>query len=699
MSALRGRLPSRRGPDPRHGWRPRAAPGGGLRPDWPWYDGYILNFPAFSARLSSFLEAHSGRWPDHILTGLILSKCLPHWLSDNLADLYQYGELESPENVHELSGQIFEASRDPKRSLDHIVKHIEGWDPAPSGDDEADSNLADKFLDLYELAVYYQIDEAFLSFKVLEAFASKVTTDMLGEWHSFIGDDVTDENLPELVLQFLRTRPRRIYSYPDRGKSPDRSENIVTPEEAEREAGVVAHKITCEMQHQATVAHLLPLINSGRCKRDLPERKEKFCVKNCDDPLLHPLEECEYFLGLSVPRRRDLCRTGKRCYKCLCKGHGSTDCPSSVVEEIHPLISYQVDKPPPIYAGCASTASTNTGSPVMVPAQVILDPAGVQYTVMFDTGSQITLITKDCAIKLGAKEIGESTLVILGIGNGRALPYKIYELTLPTISGESVTFRAHSVNELKIEVSNYDSSVVKETFPEINVDELVQPKGYIHLLVGSDNAHLMPKEKSRKDKMILYESVLKGCSGLVIAGQAGCHSYPVFAAAAVGHFDPADFLSAEALGTDLPRQCRSCKSCKECQFRTSVLSAKENMEYEVIRNNLTFDSEKQKWTTSYPFVTSPTVLQNNYSQAVACMKSLEAKLKKQNRLAEFNDAFKDIVDRGVFKELSSQAIDDWKGPINYISIVCAYKSGPHQSTPLRLCMNSIMKQPQPVGKS
>ena len=96
----------------------------------------------------------------------------------------------------------------------------------------------------------------------------------------------------------------------------------------------------------------------------------------------------------------------------------------------------------------------------------------------------------------------------------------------------------------------------------------------------------MPKEKSLKDKMILYESVIKGCSGFVIAGRAGCHSYLVFAAATVGHFDLADFLMAEALGTDLPRHCHSCKSCKECQFRTTVLSAKENVEYEVIRNNL-----------------------------------------------------------------------------------------------------------------
>ena len=45
------------------------------------------------------------------------------------------------------------------------------------------------------------------------------------------------------------------------------------------------------------------------------------------------------------------------------------------------------------------------------------------------------------------------------------------------------------MNELKIEVANYDASVIRKSFPELNVDELVQPMGYIQLLVGSDNAH------------------------------------------------------------------------------------------------------------------------------------------------------------------------------------------------------------------
>ena len=142
-----------------------------------------------------------------ILTGLVLSRCVPHWLSDKLADLYQWGELECPASVGELSQHIFEVAQDPKRALGHTVKEIESWDQVQSGNDQAELELVDKFLDLYELTSYYQVYEAFLSFKVLEAFASKITNDMLCEWHYHIGDNVSDEQLLEKLIQFLRSRP------------------------------------------------------------------------------------------------------------------------------------------------------------------------------------------------------------------------------------------------------------------------------------------------------------------------------------------------------------------------------------------------------------------------------------------------------------------------------------------------------------
>jgi hypothetical protein len=57
------------------------------------------------------------------------------------------------------------------------------------------------------------------------------------------------------------------------------------------------------------------------------------------------------------------------------------------------------------------------------------------------------------------------------------------------------------------------------------------------------------------------------------------------------------------------------------------------------------------------------------------------------------------VDRGVFKQLTKTEATSYRGPINYISMVEAFKAGPYATTPLRICMNSSMKQAPPLGVS
>ena len=114
-----------------------------------------------------------------------------------------------------------------------------------------------------------------------------------------------------------------------------------------------------------------------------------------------------------------------RCFSCLNKGHSIRDCQKGEGEMNWLLASPQEPfRGKPISAGCISSAVAGTGSPVMVPAQVILSKEGLHHNVMFDTGSQITLITQECVKALDAKEIGESTLVILGIGNGQSRSFQ-----------------------------------------------------------------------------------------------------------------------------------------------------------------------------------------------------------------------------------------------------------------------------------
>ena len=73
------------------------------------------------------------------------------------------------------------------------------------------------------------------------------------------------------------------------------------------------------------------------------------------------------------------------------------------------------------------------------------------------------------------------------------------------------------------------------------------------------------------------------------------------------------------------------------------------------------------------------------------MMSTERRLAKKTLLAAYDDQFKETVERGVFQIVTKEEFNDYAGPVNYISIVEAFKQGPHCTTPLRLCMNSSLK--------
>jgi hypothetical protein len=58
------------------------------------------------------------------------------------------------------------------------------------------------------------------------------------------------------------------------------------------------------------------------------------------------------------------------------------------------------------------------------------------------------------------------------------------------------------------------------------------------------------------------------------------------------------------------------------------------------------------------------------------MSRMEARLLKKGRMDEFNQQFQDNIDRGVFKPIPREKADQYKGLVNYISMVEAFKTGP-----------------------
>ena len=279
----------------------------------------------------------------------------------------------------------------------------------------------------------------------------KVPLELLDEMQNVIGDDVDDDVVPARVVEFLKVRKKHLLDgQAGREVKAKERKQQRTKEQDERDR-IVAGRVTREM-------------SIG--KRSVTPRRLSVLLEGDQEKGTVSLQNCAKFQNLSVSKRWGVCKRESRCYSCLGKGHHTRDCRKGE-GKVNVLLAppHEPFRSKPISAGCISSAVAGTGSRVMVPAQVALDKEGLHHNVMFDTGSQITLITRECARALNAREIGESTLVILGIGNGQSRPYKLVEVSMMDANDKLCQFRAHSVDELKIEVAQYDETKLKIIFP------------------------------------------------------------------------------------------------------------------------------------------------------------------------------------------------------------------------------------------
>ncbi len=120
----------------------------------------------------------------------------------------------------------------------------------------------------------------------------------------------------------------------------------------------------------------------------------------------------------------------------------------------------------------------------------------------------------------------------------------------------------------------------------------------MNLLLGFDNMGCFLVEADRKGSLSLWSSQLG--TGWMIAGRPqqscvceSCTCTVVTNAVGAEHFQPLDFIRAEALGTDTPARCEACRNCRECKFRADSISFNENKEYEVIINGLNHKQAKK----------------------------------------------------------------------------------------------------------
>jgi hypothetical protein len=329
--------------------------------------------------------------------------------------------------------------------------------------------------------------------------------------------------------------------------------------------------------------------------------------------------------------------------------------------------------------------------------QRVQDARGGECTVLWDSGAQVSLVTHQYAKEAGFGR-RPASIQITGVGAGSGGESSVqYKALLRRRDGSIAEITPYGVDKITGNATSLNLGKAKALFPSA-ASMLESPAGPIQLLIGMDHREEAPREEDRAQGVALYSS--RFGTGYVAGGNMTClpghQQAPVrVLSCRTVLFNPPEFILAEAMGKEVPRRCPACRNCKECQFRMDSLTFKVNAEYEVILSKLQLDVERKKWVAGYPFNTMVEKLIDNYNQARGCMSRMESRLLKKGRLEEFNRQFQNNVDRGVFKPIPKEEADQYKGAVNYISMVEAFKTGPHATPLLRICMNSSMKQPRP----
>ena len=151
-----------------------------------------------------------------------------------------------------------------------------------------------------------------------------------------------------------------------------------------------------------------------------------------------------------------------------------------------------------------------------------------------------------------------------------------------------------------------------------------------------------------------------------------------------------DFYSIEKLGVEVFPECGSCK-CGRCQPGGRCMSLKDEREYKLIEDGLTYIKEERRFVARYPFIKYPRNLPNNRKAVFGMLKSPERRLMRNPINAKiYQTQIEEMIKRKVCKKLEEPEIENYKGPLFFLTHH-EVRKGDSKSTPCRIVFNSSAK--------
>ena len=350
---------------------------------------------------------------------------------------------------------------------------------------------------------------------------------------------------------------------------------------------------------------------------------------------------------------------------------------------------------------------------VMLPIVEFHITESLSTLILLDGGATNSLITNKLARKLRLKPYVMEQAVTLATKEPEIMKLNFYGVVFELEEGPRLCVLL-GVDRITTSPGRFSVEAAYEVFPHIPYGALDRKSGQVEILIGQDNADLLPGGGLGRDLVgsLRVFSIPFG-PGMVLTGHhpqisfvnpvrddksLAMHSakFQSVPSVSINMFDVPGFYETEMLGYSLPPLCNNCQSCAVCTVKPGT-SVRDTQELQLMRQNIWHNAEDNTITVSYPVKPNgkvkPEHFRDNERQAITRAESTMRSLKSRNLLTQYNGCVKDYIDRGVWKKVSREEINAWKEKGNPVHFVAHHgiEKPDSLSTQLRIVVDSSLK--------
>lgn len=388
-------------------------------------------------------------------------------------------------------------------------------------------------------------------------------------------------------------------------------------------------------------------------QNDNSPSKERKCIA-C--PEHHRLTLCEIFNNMSINERQDIVFKNKLCYNCLypghqvrqCRGGNCNKCGKRHNTKLHHDKPY--NQPPSANEQPSSPQDQSVVTYVeqannnpTAPRQIMLATAVINLTnstgqqiacrAILDSGSQVCLITRECASRLHISEI-QGSVSLAGIGSVAAKTGTMISTTMCSrLSDYEASINFHVINSITNKLPSHSVNIHQLNIPDTILNCLADPgfhePGNIDVLIGAEIFYelLIGESKKTPEGTVLHNT----CLGWVLTGSMPIANY-------------------HRCMSSLLIQCQSRSSLALTDRPTCNLKENQSIAEAHFTSTVTQD-HSGRFVVRLPFLRDPEVLGDSRFMAQQRFLNLERRMNRDSMLAqEYKKFMSEYIKMGHMEE-------------------------------------------------